>query len=71
MQSQKTSRHAIYPELGQKNLKDALKDLWAAVKNEDNTAAAAYLKELERVARQSAMAWVSVAAIAQKAEESL
>ena len=55
----------------EKDLKDNLKSLWTAVKAKNDTEESAYLKEIERVARQSAMAWVRVAAIAQKAEESL
>jgi|GEM_PF-6249359 hypothetical protein len=55
----------------EKDLKDAIKSLWEAVKEEDATTTAAYMKEIERVARRSAMAWMHVAAIAQKAEASL
>lgn len=55
----------------EKDLKDNLKNLWTAVKAKNDTEESAYLKEIERVARQSAMAWVRVAAIAQKAEASL
>lgn len=55
----------------EKETKNVVKDLWDAVKAEDNTLAASYLKEIERVARDSAMAWIRVAAICQKAEASL
>lgn len=55
----------------EKDLKSAVKDLWDGVKLEDDNTVSAYLKNIERVARDSAMAWVRVAAICQKAEASL
>lgn len=55
----------------EKDLKDAVKQLWDGVKREDDDVVAAFLKEIERVARDSAIAWIHIAAIAQKAEESL
>ena len=55
----------------EKDLKDAVKQLWDGVKREDGPTTAAYLKEIERVARESAMAWIRVAAIAQKAVGSI
>lgn len=55
----------------EKDLKDAVKRLWEGTKTEDEDVILAFLGEIERVARESAMAWMHVAAIAQKAEESV
>lgn len=55
----------------EKDLKDAVKNLWNGTKNEDEDVILAFLGEIERVARESAMAWIYVAAIAQKAGESI
>ncbi len=51
----------------EKDLKDAVKQLWDGVKREDGPTTGAYLREIGRVARESAMAWIRVAAIAEKA----
>lgn len=55
----------------EKDLKDAVKKLWEGVKSENEDAVLAFLGEIERVARESAMAWIHVAAVCQKAEESV
>lgn len=55
----------------EKDLKDAVKKLWEGTKNEDEDVILAFLSEIKRVARESAMAWIHVAAIAEKAEESV
>ena len=55
----------------EKDLKDAVKKLWEGTKNEDEDVILAFLGEIERVARESAMAWVHVAAICRKAEDSV
>lgn len=55
----------------EKDLKDAVKKLWEGTKNEDEDVILAFLGEIERVARESAMAWVHVAAICKKAEDSV
>ena len=54
-----------------KDLKDCLKHLWEGVKQEDDAVVAAYCQEISRVARESAMAWVQVAAMADKAQDSV
>ena len=54
-----------------KDLKDALKSLWEGVKTEDETTASAMLGEVARTAREAAMAWVRVAAIAEKGARSV
>ncbi len=55
----------------EKDLKDAVKKLWEGVRSEDGDVILAFLGEIERVARESAMAWMHVAAIAQKAGDSV
>jgi hypothetical protein len=55
----------------EKDLKDAVKNLWDGVKSENEDVILAFLGEIERVARESAMAWMHVAAIAQKAGDSV
>ena len=55
----------------EKDLKAAVKDLWDGTKKEDEDVILAFLGEIERVARESAMAWIHVAAIAQKAGDSV
>lgn len=54
-----------------KDLKDCLKSLWDGVKREDEDVVAAFCGEISRVARESAMAWVQVAAMADKAQDSV
>ena len=54
-----------------KDLKNAQKELWDGVKNENDDVVAAFLNDIGRVARESAGAWIRVAAIAKKAGESL
>lgn len=58
-------------EAAAKELKDCMKELWTAVKDKNDGAITAYLGEIERVARESAMAWIRVAALARKAGDSL
>lgn len=53
-----------------KNLKDCVKTLWTATKEKNADMQQAYLQEIERIARSSAAAWVSVAALCVKANES-
>lgn len=53
-----------------KGLKDCVKTLWTATKERNEDMQQAYLQEIERVARASAQAWVIVAALAIKANES-
>lgn len=53
-----------------KDLKDCMKTLWTATKENNEDMQQAYLQEIERVARASAQAWVVVAALAVKANES-
>lgn len=55
----------------EKDLKDSVKRLWEGTKNEDEDVVLAFLGEIGRTARESAMAWIHVAAIAQKAVESV
>jgi len=54
-----------------KDLKKAKEELWDSVKGGNDDATAAFLADIRRVARESAAAWISVAAIAKKAEDSL
>ena len=54
-----------------KDLKDCVKELWNAVKDRNDGGITAYLGEIERVARESAMAWVRVAALCGKAIDSI
>ena len=54
-----------------KDLKDCVKELWSSVKDRNDGGITAYLGEIERVARESAMAWVRVAALAVKAVDSV
>ena len=53
-----------------KSLKDCIKTLWAATKENNADMQQAYLQEIERIARASAAAWVMVAALCVKANES-
>ena len=53
-----------------KELKDCMKELWIAVKGRDAYTQQTYLQEISRIARNSAEAWVIVAALAEKANES-
>ena len=55
----------------EKGIKEAVKQLWSGTKQNDEDVCAAYLAEIERVARDSAMAWVRVAATAKRGVESL
>jgi hypothetical protein len=55
----------------EKDLKKAMSELWDGVKAEDDDVVSAYLQNIARVARESAMAWVRVAAIAEKAGDEL
>ena len=55
----------------EKDLKKAMAELWDGVKAEDDDVVSAYLQNIARVARESAMAWVRVAAIAEKAGDEL
>lgn len=55
----------------EKDLKKTVESLWTGVKAENEDTIIAFLGEIERVARESAMAWVHIAAICQKAEASL
>lgn len=55
----------------EKDLKKAMSELWDGVKAEDLDVVSAYLQNIARVARESAMAWVRVAAIAEKAGDEL
>lgn len=55
----------------EKDLKDAVKKLWDGTKQEDEDVILAFLGEIGRVARESAMAWIHVAAIAEKAGNSV
>ena len=54
-----------------KDMKDCIKELWNAVKDRNDGGITAYLGEIERVARESAMAWVRVAALCGKAIDSI
>ena len=54
-----------------KDLKDCVKELWTSVKDRNDGGITAYLGEIERVARESAMAWVRVAALCGKAIDSI
>ena len=53
-----------------KELKDCMKQLWNGVKQEDGDVVRAFCGEISRVARDSAAAWIAVAAIADKAGDS-
>lgn len=54
-----------------RELKDCLKELWNGVKEDNDGAVIAYCGEISRTARETAMAWIRVAALADKAAESL
>ena len=54
-----------------KDLKKAMAELWDGVKAGDDDVVSAYLQNIARVARESAAAWVRVAAIAEKAGDEL
>lgn len=53
-----------------KGLEKCTKTLWEATKERNEDMQQAYLQEIERIARSSACAWVIVAALATKANES-
>lgn len=53
-----------------KDLKDCMKQLWSGVKQEKEDVVCAFCSEISRVARDSAAAWIAVAAIADKAGDS-
>jgi len=55
----------------EKDLKKAMAELWDGVKAGDDDVVSAYLQNIARVARESAAAWVRVAAIAEKAGDEL
>ena len=55
----------------EKDLKKSLESLWDGVKKEDDAVIIAFLQEISRVARESAMGWIRVAAIADKAGASV
>lgn len=51
----------------EKDLKKSLESLWDGVKKEDDAVIIAFLQEISRVARESAMGWIRVAALSQSA----
>lgn len=53
-----------------KELKDCMKQLWSGVKQENADVVCAFCDQISRVARDSAAAWIAVAAIADKASDS-
>lgn len=52
-----------------KDLKDLMKQMWSGVKQNDDGVVGAYAQELCRVAERSITAWIVIAALAQKADD--